>query len=78
MNNAYPQDPDILLSLGLVEKRMGKWSEAEQRFLQLLQLDPRSAAGLNNLGNLLVTGRPDQAVQAYQKAATDPPGRAVL
>jgi len=77
LNQAHPQDPDILLSLGLVEKRMGKWSEAEQRFLQLLQLDPRSAAGLNNLGNLLlVTGRPDQAVEAYQNAARLEPSRA--
>jgi tetratricopeptide (TPR) repeat protein len=77
LNNAHPQDPDILLSLGLVEKRMGKWNEAEQRFLQLLQLDPRSAAGLNNLGNLLlVTGRPDQAAEAYQNAARLEPSRA--
>jgi len=77
LNQAHPQDPDILLSLGLVEKRMGKWSEAEQRFLQLLQLDPRSAAGLNNLGNLLlVTGRPDQAVEAYRNAARLEPSRA--
>lgn len=77
LNKAHPQDPDILLSLGLVEKRMGKWSEAEQRFLQLLQLDPRSAAGLNNLGNvLLLTGRPGQAMEAYQKAARLGPFRA--
>jgi len=77
LNKAHPQDPDILLSLGLMEKRMGKWSEAEQRFLQLLQLDPQSAAGLNNLGNLfLVTGRPDQAVEAYQNAARLEPSRA--
>jgi len=77
LNQAHPQDPDILLSLGLVEKRMGKWAEAEQRFVQLLQLDPRSAAGLNNLGNLLlVTGRPDQAVEAYQNAARLEPSRA--
>jgi hypothetical protein len=56
---------------------MGKWNEAEQRFLQLLQLDPRSAAGLNNLGNLLlVTGRPDQAAEAYQNAARLEPSRA--
>ena len=76
LNKAHPQDPDILLSLGLVEKRTGKWNEAEQRFLQLLQLDPRSAAGLNNLGNLfLLTGRPDQAAEAYQNAARLEPSR---
>jgi tetratricopeptide (TPR) repeat protein len=76
LNKAHPQDPDILLSLGLVEKRMGKWNEAEQRFLQLLQLDPRSAAGLNNLGNLfLLTGRPDQAAEAYQNATRLEPSR---
>jgi Flp pilus assembly protein TadD len=76
LDKIHPQDPDILLSLGLVEKRMGKWNEAEQRFLQLLQLDPRSAAGLNNLGNLfLLTGRPDQAAEAYQNAVRLDPSR---
>jgi len=76
LNKPHLQDPDILLSLGLVEKRMGKWNEAEQRFLQLLRLDPRSAAGLNNLGNLLLlTGRPDQAVEAYQTASRLEPSR---
>jgi tetratricopeptide (TPR) repeat protein len=77
LNHSHPRDPDILLSLGLVEKRMGKWKEAEQRFHQLLQLDPRSAAGLNDLGNLLlVTGSPDQAAEAYLNAARLAPSRA--
>ena len=77
LNKAHPQDPDILFSLGLVEKRMGKWREAEQRFLQLLQLDPRSAAGLNNLGNIfLLTGHLDRAAESYQKAAGLAPSRA--
>ncbi len=69
LNRANPQDREVLQSLALVEKRMGRWSDAEQHARQLLQVDPHSAAGFNNLGNiLLLTNRPDQAMEAYQRA----------
>ena len=76
LNRASPRDSEILLSLALVEKRMGRWKEAEQRTLQLAELDPQSAIGLNNLGNLFfLTNRLDQAVEAYQRAASLEPSR---
>jgi tetratricopeptide (TPR) repeat protein len=64
-----PQDPDVLQAIGLVEKRTGKFKEAEQRFLQWAQIEPQAAAAFNNLGNIyLASNRTDQAVEAYQKA----------
>jgi tetratricopeptide (TPR) repeat protein len=77
MNRADPRDLDILQALGLVEKRMGKFSAAEGRFLKMAELDPpRSGSPLNNLGNIyLVTDRLDQAMEAYQKAAQLEPAR---
>jgi tetratricopeptide (TPR) repeat protein len=69
MNKENPRDSDVLMAVGLVEKRMGKYAEAEQRFSQGTQLAPASSA-FNNLGNVfLVTNRLDLAMEAYQQAA---------
>jgi len=70
MNRKNPRDSDALMALGLVEKRMGKYAEAEQRFSQGVHLTPAPSAFYNNLGNVfLVTNRLDQAMDAYQEAA---------
>jgi hypothetical protein len=53
----------------LIEKRLGNFVEAEQRFLQAANFEPRSAGAFNNLGNIyLISNRTDKAVAAYQKA----------
>jgi tetratricopeptide (TPR) repeat protein len=55
---------------------MGKFREAEQRFLQMAQLDSRSGSALNNLGNIyLATNRLDQAMEAYRQAIQLEPSR---
>ena len=69
MQKKEPQDPDILQAIGLIEKRMGKFMEAEQRFLQAVKSEPHASAAFNNLGNIyLISNRTDKAVEAYQKA----------
>jgi tetratricopeptide (TPR) repeat protein len=69
MNQENPQDRHVLQALGLIERRMGKYAEAEKRVLQWTQLEPQSPAAFNNLGNIyLVTNRIDQAVEAYSQA----------
>ena len=69
LKQSSPQDPDILQALALAEKRMGKFSEAEQNILQWAKLQPQASEAFNNLGNVyLVTNRRDQAVAAYKKA----------
>ncbi len=76
LNQLNPQDGDVLQAIGLVEKRAGKFTEAEQRFSQMAKLDPRSGAAFNNLGNIyLLTNRLDQAVEAYQNAVRLEPSR---
>ena len=76
LNQLNPQDCDVLQAVGLVEKRMGKFTEAEQRFRQITKLDPRSGAAFNNLGNTyLLTNRLDEAMEAYQNAARLGPSR---
>ncbi len=72
-----PDDLDLLQAVGLMEKRMGRLAEAEQRFSLMTRLDPRSAAGYTNLGNVyFITNRLDQAMEAYRKAAEIEPARA--
>ena len=63
------KDPDILQAVSLVEKRMGKFAEAEQHLRSWIQVEVGSSAAYNNLGNVfLATNRIGQAVEAYQKA----------
>ncbi len=63
------EDPELLQAVSLVEKRMGKFNEAEQHLRRWIQLEGGSAAAHNNLGNVyLATNRVEQAMEAYQKA----------
>ena len=63
------KDPDLLQAVSLVEKRMGKFTEAEEHLRRWIQLEGESSAAYNNLGNVyLATNRIGQAVDAYQKA----------
>jgi tetratricopeptide (TPR) repeat protein len=69
LHRGNPQDRDLLQAVSLVEKRMGKFSEAEQHLRQWIKLEPKASAAFNNLGNVyLATNKVDQAVEAYQRA----------
>ena len=71
-----PKDTDLLQAVGLIEKRMGKFKEAERHFLQWVELDPKSSGALLNLGNVyLATNRVENAVESYQKATQLDPSR---
>ncbi|NWF56557.1 MAG: tetratricopeptide repeat protein [Syntrophaceae bacterium] len=75
MNREKPEDADVLMALGLVEKRMGKYAAAEQRFSLGARLPPKGLA-LHNLGNVfLATNRLEMAMEAYQEAARLDPSR---
>jgi hypothetical protein len=70
------KDPDLLHAVSLVEKRMGKFTEAEQHLRRWIELEGESSAAYNNLGNVyLATNRIGQAVEAYQKAIRLEEGR---
>ena len=77
LNKLNPRDPDILQALGLVEKRMGKFLEAEQHVQEWIASDLNSSAAFNNLGNIhLVANRTDRAIGAYEKSIQLEPTRA--
>lgn len=62
-------DPDLLQAISLVEKRMGKFTEAENHLRRWIKMGGNAAAAYNNLGNVyLATNRIDQAMGAYQQA----------
>ena len=69
LHQRNPQDRDLLQAVSLVEKRMGKFYEAEQHLREWIKLEPKASAAFNNLGNVyLATNKVDQAVEAYQRA----------
>jgi tetratricopeptide (TPR) repeat protein len=77
LRDADPGDADILASTALVEKKMGKYREAEENFRAALRLNPGWAIFFNNMGNvLLATNRTPEAMEAYREAARLKPNRA--
>jgi tetratricopeptide (TPR) repeat protein len=73
-----PGDGDILASVALVEKRMGRYQEAEGNLREALRLSPGDPALYNNLGNVyLATNRTTEAMEAYRRAAELKPKSAV-
>lgn len=61
--------PEAWNSLGVSLKELGRWAEAEQAYLQSLELDPLHCHAVVNLGQLhLLTGEPDRARQYLRLA----------
>jgi tetratricopeptide (TPR) repeat protein len=72
-----PEDEEVLFSLGLLEKRRGRFSQAEEYDLKATQRGPRFSEAYSNLGNVyLARKRPDLATQAYEQAIRLRPGEA--
>jgi tetratricopeptide (TPR) repeat protein len=72
---AHPDDVQVLFTLGLLEKRQGRYSQAEEFYLKAIQQDPRFDEALSNLGNVyLGRNQPEQAVSSYQRAIDLNPG----
>jgi tetratricopeptide (TPR) repeat protein len=66
----HPNDPEVLFSLGLVKKRQGSYSEAEEFYRKAVELDPRFSEAFSNLGNVyLAKKQTSSAVASYQQAA---------
>ena len=69
-----PGQPDIWNSIGLVQARLGRGTDAIASFETALQLDPRHAEAARNLGSVLgAAGRPDEAIAAYGRAVAAAP-----
>ncbi len=64
-----PNDPEVLLNLGVAQKNIGKLGDAEASYRRALKLDPDYAEAHNNLGLVLKDlGQLDGAVASYRRA----------
>lgn len=65
----HPDDPEVLFSLGLVEKRQGHYPAAEEFYRRAIQLDPKFSEAFSNLGNVyLAQKQTSLAIASYQQA----------
>ncbi|HSV15634.1 MAG TPA: tetratricopeptide repeat protein [Tepidisphaeraceae bacterium] len=75
-------NPDSIVAqtvLAFEARRDGRFNEAEQRYLRVLQIWPDDAAALFNLGNLyLATNRLPQAVEMFDRATRALPSNAQM
>ena len=72
----HPDDPEVLFTLGLVSKRQGRYSEAEEFYQRAVQKNPQFSEAFSNLGNVyLATRQTDLAIASYQKAIDLSPNR---
>jgi len=66
------------LRAGLEAANEQRWADAERLFKTFLLEEPDSASGLSNLANVeLSTGRPQQALEHFDRAVALAPGAAV-
>ncbi|MBW2055864.1 MAG: tetratricopeptide repeat protein [Deltaproteobacteria bacterium] len=72
-----PGDADVLFTMGLLNKREGRYDAAERYYKKALQYDPDWPECTSNLGNVyLVTNRLRDAIEQYERAISLSPGRA--
>jgi tetratricopeptide (TPR) repeat protein len=72
----HPNDPEVLFSLGLAEKRQGHYPEAEEFYRRAIQQDPKFSEAFSNLGNVyLAQKQTSLAIASYQQASDLNPDR---
>ena len=65
----HPDDPEVLFTLGLMEKREGRYSQAEEFYQRAIQQNPKFSEAFSNLGNVYLAQRKtDLAIDSYQQA----------
>jgi len=74
---AHPDDPEVLFTLGLMEKKQGRYDQAEKYYQGALQKAPTFSEAYSNLGNIYMARKEvDLAIGAYEKAVSIRPGKA--
>jgi tetratricopeptide (TPR) repeat protein len=74
----HPNDPEVLFSLGLAEKRQGRYPEAVQFYQRAIQQNSGFSEAVSNLGNVyLAQKQTTLAIASYQQAIGIDPGRGV-
>jgi tetratricopeptide (TPR) repeat protein len=65
----HPDDSEVLFSLGLAEKRQGRYSEAGEFYRRAIQQNPGFSEAVSNLGNVyLAQKQTTLAIASYQQA----------
>jgi tetratricopeptide (TPR) repeat protein len=73
---SHPNDPEVLFSLGLAEKRQGRYPEAGEFYRRAIQQDPKFSEAVSNLGNVyLAQKQTTSAIASYQQAIGMNPDR---
>ena len=74
--STHPDDPEVLFTLGLMSKRQGRYSQAEEFYQRAVQQDPQFSEAFSNLGNVyLATKQTDLAIASHQRAIDLDPNR---
>ena len=69
---AHPEDPDVLFTAGLMEKKQGRYDRAEKLYQGAIQKDPNFSEAYSNLGNVYMARKEvELAIASYEKAALD-------
>jgi len=72
----HPDDSEVLFSLGLAEKRQGRYPVAEEFYRRATQQDSQFSEAFSNLGNVyLAQKQTSLAISSYQKATDLNPNR---
>ena len=65
----HPNDPEVLFTLGLIEKRQGRYLQAEEFYRKAIDSDPTFSETFSNLGNVyLALKQINAAIAIYQQA----------
>ena len=72
----HPNDPEVLFSLGLANKRQGNYPVAEEFYRKAIQQDPKFSEAFSNLGNVYLAQKlTSLAITSYQQATDLSPQR---
>ena len=67
--STHPDDPEVLFTLGLISKRQGRYSQAEEFYQKAVQQNSQFSEAFSNLGNVyLATKQTELAIASYQQA----------
>jgi tetratricopeptide (TPR) repeat protein len=65
----HPNDTDVLLTLGLMEKRQGHYPQAGEFYKKVIQQNPKLSEAHSNLGNVYLAQKQiPLAIASYQQA----------
>src|SRR5215470_17527813 len=68
--SASPSDEDALLLLGNIRQKQDRAAEAEALFRRVIEINPKSALGEENLASLLADeNKVEEAIQHYEQAS---------